>query len=209
MKKRLVLKPIIIPVIYTIAVLILVMSFYFTTKALKQIEDNQNLQFVSDTIFDDILPVINLGTKIANPYLDESVKIGKYFYDYSDPEERKKESLVFYKNTYMPNTGVDYVSETIFDVVSILDGTVITVKEDELLGKIVEIRHSNELISVYQSLSETNVKTGDIVAQGQVIGKSGSSVISQDLKNHLHFEIYHNGQIVNPLNYIGKKLNEI
>lgn len=58
----------------------------------------------------------------------------------------------------MPNSGVDYGGKENFEVVSILDGTVIDVKEDDLLGKIVEIRHSNEMISVYQSLSEVTVK---------------------------------------------------
>ncbi len=209
MRKRLVLKAFVIPAVYTLAIGTLIISFYFTTRSLEKVQNDEDITYVSDIIFDNTIPVVNIKATIVNPFLNESVKVGKYFYDYSDPEERKKEALVFYKNTYMPSTGIDYVLESVFDVVSILDGTVIAVKEDELLGKIVEIRHSNELISVYQSLSEISIKNGDIIAQGQVIGKSGTCTISASLKNHLHFEIYHNGQVVNPLNYIGKKLNEI
>lgn len=109
----------------------------------------------------------------------------------------------------MQNSGIDLSSGNVFDVVSILDGEVISVKEDELLGKIVEIRHENELISVYQSLSEINVKENDKVLANQVIGKSGESNVNKDLGNHLHFELYHHGKVVNPINYFDKNVDEL
>ena len=52
----------------------------------------------------------------------------------------------------MQNSGVDYTSDSSFDVISILDGTVINVYENKILGTSIEVRHSNELISVYQKL---------------------------------------------------------
>ena len=109
----------------------------------------------------------------------------------------------------MQNSGDDYVSENVFDVVSILDGTVTMVKDDNILGKTVEIKHSNDLISVYQSLSEVSVKEGDEIILGQVIGKSGYSDINKDLGNHLHFELYYKGTIVNPEEYYNKDINEL
>lgn len=57
-----------------------------------------------------------------------------------------------------------------------MKGEVIEVEEKELLGKSVTIRHENNIISVYQSLGETNVKKGDKVEAGQIIGKSGKCV---------------------------------
>jgi len=108
----------------------------------------------------------------------------------------------------MQNTGIDYISENTFDVVSILEGTVINIKDDETVGKIIEIKHSNDLVSSYQSLSEISIKKGDVVTQGQVIGKSGSNELDKELGNHLHFELYDNGQSVNPNNYINKELQE-
>ncbi len=50
------------------------------------------------------------------------------------------------------------------------------------------------------------VKKGDNVLRGQVIGKSGLSNISKDLKDHLHFELFYKGQVVNPLDYFDKKI---
>lgn len=110
---------------------------------------------------------------------------------------------------YLPNSGVDYKSDEVFDVTSILDGTVTKVTEKDLLGKIVEITHKNNLVSVYESLSEVNVSLNDQVTQGQVIGKSGNSNISTDLGNHLHFELIYNGSNVNPENYYDKKISDL
>ena len=82
-------------------------------------------------------------------------------------------------------------------------------KDDELLGKIVEIKHNNDVISVYQSLGEVSVKKGDAVSQGQNIGKSGTSNISKDLGSHLHFELIVKGQTVNPEEYYDKNISEL
>ena len=87
-----------------------------------------------------------------------------------------------------------------------MDGTVINIKEDDILGKVVEVQHNNDYITVYQSLSEVNVKKGDIISQGHVIGKSGINTLDKELGNHLHFELYIGGQVVNPMNYLNKEV---
>ena len=63
----------------------------------------------------------------------------------------------------MQNSGVSYGGKESFDVVAILDGTVTNVAEDKLLGNVIEIKHDNDMISSYQSLSAVNVKKGDVV----------------------------------------------
>ena len=109
----------------------------------------------------------------------------------------------------MQNSGVDFVSEEVFDVLSILDGEVISISEDETVGKVVKISHDNNYVSVYQGLSEVAVNKGDKVIQNQYIGKSGSNKIDEELGNHLHFELYINNVMQNPMNYLGKSINEI
>lgn len=106
----------------------------------------------------------------------------------------------------MQNSGIDFVYENKFDVISVLDGTVTNVKEDEVLGKIVEVNHGNDFVSIYQSLSEVKVKKGDTVTQGQILGISGTNELDKELGNHLHFEFYAGGQIVNPSLYLDKEL---
>ena len=100
-----------------------------------------------------------------------------------------------------------WLSKTgVFDVISVLNGTVVDTSDNEILGKTVEISHDNGLVTIYQSLSEINVKKGDVIYQGQVIGKSGINKLDKELGNHLHFEFYTNGQIVDPNLYLNKEI---
>ena len=98
----------------------------------------------------------------------------------------------------MQSTGVSYGGVDDFDVVAVLDGTVTSVREDELLGTIVEIKHNNNLTSVYQSLKDVSVKKDDKVSQGQPIAKAGTSNIDTSLKNHVYFELIQDGKVINP-----------
>ena len=210
MKKRLKLKSFVMPSLYLVAVFTLVLSIFFVTKNLEKEEQPENLEYVSEEIIpQEDIPVVNVESTIIRPYSDTSVKVAKYFYDYQGDQEKQKNSIIYHENTYMQNSGVDYQLDTTFDVLAVLDGTVVEVKEDELLGKIVQIRHDNELISVYQSLSEINVKKDDKVKQGQVIGKSGTCELGKELNNHLHFELYHNGQVIDPETSFDKKISEL
>ena len=109
----------------------------------------------------------------------------------------------------MPNTGVDYKDDKVFDVLSIYDGTVIDIDEDELLGKTIKIRHNNELISVYQGVDNIEVEKGTIVFTGQKIATSGKSKINKDLGESLHFEIYKSGIYINPDTVFNHKIGDI
>ncbi len=200
------------PVVYTLYALCFV-TIIGTIYMLEMISSpsklDDNSTYVDDVIIEDEVPVVNTRNIISRPYVIDDIVIARYFYDYQGSEEEQKNSLIYYENTYIPNSGVDYQSKEIFDVVSILDGKVTKVEENNLLGKIIEVTHDNNLISVYQSLSETLVQEGDNVLQGQIIGKSGESNISTDLGNHLHFELIHNSKNVNPEDYYDKQLGEL
>lgn len=175
-------------------------------EANKNFKREEHLNYVSSTIISKDVAVINTTTKVIYPYTDQAVTIGKNFYDYKGSSEEQENSIIFHENTYIQNSGVDFVHEQQFTVISILDGTVTNVKEDELLGKTIEITHDNDYVSVYQSLSEINVKKGDNITQGQILGKSGTNKLDQELGNHLHFELYIGGQIVNPTLYLDKEV---
>lgn len=187
--------------------LVPILSFAFIyTNNLKNKDQGQDHEYIQEEIIDSTTPVINDTKKVINPYTAQDVTIGKLYYDYEGNEEEQLKSITIHDNTYMQNTGIDYVSENPFDVVAILEGTVIEVKDDNILGKTVQIKHDNEYVSSYQSLGEVNVKKGDIVNQGQVLGKSGNNELDKDLGNHLHLEIYANGQAINPMNILDKEL---
>jgi len=170
--------------------------------------DDDNI-YVNEIILDNQYPVVSDKNIITKPYLDDNIKIVRNFYDKNASEEEQQNSLIDYQNTYLPNSGVDYKGDKAFDVVAVLDGKVTKISENNILGKTVEITHSNNMISVYQSLNNITVKEGEDILQGQVIAESGESNISIGLGNHLHFEIIYNNKNINPEKCYGKDIKDL
>ena len=188
--------------LFAVALILLpILTIKFTNN-----EPEELVEGTMDEIVESEMPVISNVVTIINPYTDPTVTVKKGYYEPNTDEETQISSITKHDNTYIQNTGIDYVGENTFDVVSILNGTVINVNDNEEIGKTVEIRHDNGMISIYQSLSETFVKKDDVITQGLVIGKSGENKLDKDLGNHLHFEIFDNGQPVNPLNYLNTQI---
>lgn len=67
-------------------------------------------------------------------------------------------------------------------------------------GKIVVLRHPSGLTSHYGHCDTLNVKIGDTVAAGDIIGTVGSTGLSTGA--HLHFEIRINGKPQDPERYL-------
>ena len=196
--------------IYSLAFIAMIGLIYVIESNMPKKQFNNNeYSYVSKTIFDDVIPVVSTEEKISKPYNADDVKVLKTYYDYKGEETSQQNSLIYYENTYMQSGGISYGKDEVFDVISILPGTVEEVKEDEILGKVVKIKHNDNVISLYQCLSETTINKGDTVIQGQVIGQSGSCNLEKDIKNHVYFELIINNETVNPENYYGKTLNEI
>ena len=200
----------VIPTIYLIVLFIITTIVYFTNKVNSYNEriDLDNITYVSGGILNRSIPVVNIPDTIKSP-VEESISVVRYFYDSNSSLEQKEKSIIYYEDTYMPNTGIDYANKDTFDVFTIYDGTVVDVSEDELLGKTVKIRHNNELISVYQGIDNIEVKVGDIVFTGTKIGTSGTSKINKDLGESFHFEVYKGSIYINPEMVINKKIGDI
>lgn len=135
---------------------------------------------------------------IIKPFTAENITISKYYYHSKDDNERQTNSLIKYQNIYMPNTGILYSSDEQFDVVAISDGTITSIKEDDILGYIVEIEHKNNLVTIYQSVSNVAVEEGTSVKQGDIIATSGPNNLENEKENCLHFEVYKDGKLLNP-----------
>ncbi len=69
-------------------------------------------------------------------------------------------------------------------------------------GNVVDIDHGNGYITRYGHCSKLLVKVGDLVHAGDVIAKVGST--GHSTGSHLHFEVWINGQPVNPRPYLGQ-----
>lgn len=76
------------------------------------------------------------------------------------------------------------------------------VRADNVLsgyGNLIELNHGYGYRTRYAHLSKYNVKKGQQVKRGEIIGYSGSTGRSSG--PHLHYEVYYQGKVVNPLNY--------
>lgn len=202
-KKKVRLK--LVPLIIAILLVPILITVLFLNISLK--EESIEPDYVTETIVEDILPVINQTKKIIRPYQDKTVRVLKNFYDYQSDEALQKTSIIVHENNYIQNSGVDYGKDTEFEVISILEGTVISVKEDDSLKGTIEIKHDNGFISIYQSLKDIKVKKDQVISQGQVLGTATTNELDKDLGNHLHFELLVSGQNVNPEIYLDKELS--
>ena len=201
MKKRK-LKGFVLPTVYVLVIGVLFISVSFLGSALQ----NQ-LNYASDlsvgALEDGVTPVIKNeenveSAVIKKPFTSESVSVSKSYYSKEDDEATQQGSLVYYEQTYLQNSGILYSSNEVFDCLSVYDGTVTNVSEDEILGKFVEVTHNPNLKTVYYSLSEVNVKKDDLVTTGSLIGKSGDNLLDGETENCLLFEVYYNGNTIDP-----------
>lgn len=69
-------------------------------------------------------------------------------------------------------------------------------------GNKVTINHNNGYKTDYSHLDSIDVKEGQKIEKGMKIGRMGSTGNSTGI--HLHFEIYKNGVLANPLDYISQ-----
>ena len=212
MKKKIKLRPYVFPMLYMVVVLVLLGAVYYNgliSNSYKT-KDQNDLTYVTNLeLYDDSIAVSKKEEIMVKPFISESVTIGKNYYNYQDGKDKQENSIVYYEGTYIQNSGVDYISKEKFDVVSCLNGTVLSVQKTELMGYVVEIKYDNDIIMSYQSLSEVTVKENSSVVKGQTIGISGKSAIGSELGNHLHLEMYLNGQTVNPEDYYNKNIKDI
>lgn len=97
--------------------------------------------------------------------------------------------------------GTDIVAKENEFIKATLDGTVVFAGFTSADGYVVQIQHSNNLVSVYKHNSEIAVRVGDYVKAGKpiaIIGNTGETSNGP----HLHFELWYNGSPVNPQDYI-------
>ena len=100
--------------------------------------------------------------------------------------------------------GIDFIAGTGTDIYAAADGKVKTVRYSDSFGKMVEIDHGYGLLTLYAHMSRQEVKRGDVVKRGQVIGKVGNTGLSAG--PHLHYEVHVNGKEVDPVKYFFKDL---
>lgn len=209
--KKVRLKKFVLPTMYVLVIGVLFVSISFLGNVLK--EQVSYGDMAVSALKENVTPVVKneevSSGVISKPYVSSSVSISKSFYDYQDDEVKQQNSLVYYENTYLQNSGVLYTSLDEFDILSAYDGVVSKVSSDDILGEYVEITHNENLKTIYYSLSEVTVKEGDNVISGDVIAKSGENNISREYSNALLFEVYYNGTAMDPEDFYNIDIEEL
>ena len=102
--------------------------------------------------------------------------------------------------------GMDFTAPAGTDVYATGNGIVVDVSSSQRgLGKHITIDHGFGYTSTYAHLSNFNVRVGQRVQRGDIIGYVGSTGMS--VANHLHYEIKLNGINVDPVNYYFEDLS--
>jgi murein DD-endopeptidase MepM/ murein hydrolase activator NlpD len=100
-----------------------------------------------------------------------------------------------------PHWGIDIANQKGTPILASERGYVIyTGRQFHGYGNLIVIEHSTEWATLYAHLSSIDVKEGQFVKQGEPIGKMGRTGRATGV--HLHFEIRHNRQPVNPQAYL-------
>jgi murein DD-endopeptidase MepM/ murein hydrolase activator NlpD len=133
------------------------------------------------------------------------------FFSSENSENSSIEKLLFFKpvdglvtqsfNADEEHYGVDVVSKENELIKSTLSGMVVFSSWTSETGNVIAIQHANNFISIYKHNSALLKQQGESVEVGEsiaIIGNSGKWSSGP----HLHFELWHNNQAVNPENYI-------
>ena len=104
--------------------------------------------------------------------------------------------------------GIDIGSPSYQEVKAAMDGEVILARHTRTgYGKVVILRHDQEFSTIYGHLNVIIAREGEAVRQGQSIGGVGST--GRSTGPHLHFEMRHKGQPVDPLPLLPPTIEEL
>ncbi|SCY87251.1 M23 family metallopeptidase [Alkaliphilus peptidifermentans] len=116
--------------------------------------------------------------------------------------------LVFHQTLEQWSThkGIDIHAEEGSPVRAALEGEVIEVINDTIMGITITLQHNEDLLTRYCNLStDAMVKVGVTVEKGQIISGVGRTASTKSVEGPLlHFQVIENGNNVDPQNYLPK-----
>ena len=140
---------------------------------------------------DEITTELNVNRPVTSP-------INKGLYRISSVFNKKRMHPIL--KIVRPHNGIDMAAKSGTKVFAAANGRVVLSKYSKTAGHYIVVDHKNGYTTAYMHLKNRNVKIGDIVDRGQLIGSVGSTGLSTG--PHLHYEIRKNGSPYDPLDYI-------
>lgn len=204
---------VLLPTMYLGIISVMIISVVLVLSGIQSFLNESPIhQYTLDNVFEgDVMPVVKQEPtyeSIIKPYLTDNVTVGRYFYDFESDEKKQENSLILYGDTYMQNNGVDYVCKDKFDVVAVLAGEVVSIEDSEIYGKILTIKHNDNLKTVYSNITDVLVTVGYYASQGEIIASSKKSTIDNNNNSMLHFEVYYKDNAIDPENIYTLSVSE-
>ncbi len=106
-------------------------------------------------------------------------------------------------NEYRLHEGMDIANKPWTPIISPADGVIKRSRVGKYFGNYIVIDHGNGIESVYGHLNKSDVKEGQFISRGKVLGYMGKT--GRTTGTHLHYEIHKNGRPLNPERYIHPK----
>lgn len=103
--------------------------------------------------------------------------------------------------------GIDLAARYGTEVPAAADGTVVTAGEQGGYGLTVVVRHPGGYQTRYAHLSSLEVRAGDAIEKGAVLGRVGST--GRSTAPHLHFEVTQGGQRIDPDRFVRNLTGDI
>lgn len=97
--------------------------------------------------------------------------------------------------------GIDIAANPNESVLATLDGTVILSAYTAETGYVIQVQHTQNIVSVYKHCGSLLKKEGDIVKAGEAIALVGNTG-EKTTGPHLHFELWNKGRALDPSKYI-------
>jgi len=98
--------------------------------------------------------------------------------------------------------GTDIITKPRSPVMAALDGTVVFTGWTMETGYVIQIQHSNNLVTIYKHNAELLKQNGDYVRAGEAISIVGDSGELYTSGPHLHFEIWYKGTPLDPEKHV-------
>ena len=161
------------------------------------IKDNKSIDPDSDNFFRTLKTRLNLLAIYKDALQDIPLKPPMEHYYVSSPYGPRKHPVT---GKYRMHHGIDLAGTWQENISVSADGIVVFAGYHGSFGKVVRIKHNYGIMTTYGHLAKISVRSGDIVNEGQVIGKMGRT--GKVKGAHLHYEISVNGKSQNPATYI-------
>lgn len=177
----------------------------------KPMDDTSSYEQTQQVIVDSSALIPTQGDSILRAEYEEMNRFDLYFDEEGELYTENASDITYFtplkgiitnnfsiaENHY----GVDIVAKKNETIKATLDGTVVFADWTVETGHVIAIQHYKNIISVYKHNSALLKKAGSFVKAGDpiaIIGESGELSTGP----HLHFELWHNGTAVNPINYM-------